>query len=101
MARNLALNILGKPAEPEEYLIQRPEGQRIPVEISARPVKAKNKKLLFGIVRDITEKKKTEAALQRAVKEIESLVEKLRDREKRGESESKSKPRAVEDTMAG
>lgn len=98
-ARNLALNILGKPAEPEEYLIQRPDGQRIPVEISTRPVKAKNKKLLFGIVRDITEKKKTEAALQRAVKEIESLVEELRDRQKRGESKSKNKPRAAEDTI--
>ena len=74
-ARHLALNIFGKPTEPEEYAIQRQDGHRIPVEISTRPVKINEKKLMFGIVRDITEKKNTEEALHRAVKEIESLVE--------------------------
>lgn len=74
-ARNLALNIFGKSTESEEYVIQRRDGPGIPVEISTRPVKVNEKKLLFGIVRDITEKKKTEEALHRAVKEIESLVE--------------------------
>ena len=74
-ARNLALNIFGKSTESEEYVIQRRDGPGIPVEISTRPVKVNEKTLLFGIVRDITEKKKTEEALRRAVKEIESLVE--------------------------
>lgn len=74
-ARNLALNIFGKSTESEEYVIQRRDGPGIPVEISTHPVKVNEKKLLFGIVRDITEKKKTEEALHRAVKEIESLVE--------------------------
>jgi PAS domain S-box-containing protein len=74
-ARHLALNIFGKPTEPEEYVIQRKDGHQIPIEISTRPIKVNDKSLLFGIVRDITEKKKTEKALQRAVKEIESLVE--------------------------
>lgn len=74
-ARNLAINILGKPSEPEEYIIQNKDGRRIPVEISTQPVKFKDKNMLFGVVRNISEKKKTEEALQRAVKEIESLVE--------------------------
>ena len=74
-ARNLAINILGKPSEPEEYIIQNKDGRQIPVEISTQPVKFKDKNMLFGIVRNISEKKKTEEALQRAVKEIESLVE--------------------------
>jgi len=74
-ARNLALNIFGKTTEPEEYVIQRRDGREIPIEISTRPVKVNEKKLLFGIVRDITEKKKTEESLRRAFKEIESLVE--------------------------
>ena len=74
-ARHLAMGIFGKSAQQEEYLIQRQDGRRIPVEISTRPVKVEEKKLLFGIVRDITEKKKTEDALHRAVKEIEMLVE--------------------------
>jgi len=74
-ARNLAINILGKPSDPEEYIIGHADGQQIPVEISTRPVKINEKNMLFGIVRDITEKKKNEEALKRAVKEIEVLVE--------------------------
>jgi PAS domain S-box-containing protein len=74
-ARHLAMGIFGKSAQQEEYVIQRKDGRRIPVEISTRPVKVEEKKLLFGIVRDITEKKKTEDALHRVVKEIEMLVE--------------------------
>jgi PAS domain S-box-containing protein len=92
VARNLALNILGKPADPEEYVLQRRDGQQIPVEISARPVKINGHKLMFGIVRDITDKKKTEAALHRAVKEIEALVEKLGIRDKGEGRRSKNKP---------
>ncbi len=80
-ARSLALNILGKPAEPEEYVIQRRDGRKIPVEVTTRPVKVNEHNILFGIVRDITEKKKTQEALHRAVKEIESLVEERRSDE--------------------
>ena len=82
-ARNLAINILGKPSEPEEYIIQNKDGRRIPVEISTQPVKFKDKSMLFGIVRNITEKKKTEEALQRAVREIESLLEERQPEAKR------------------
>jgi PAS domain S-box-containing protein len=88
-ARNLAINILGKPSEPEEYIIQHSDGRRIPVEISTRPVKLNKKNMMFGIVRDITEKKKYEEAMQRAVKEIESLVE---ERESGGEKADQKAP---------
>ena len=74
-ARNLAINILGKPSEPEEYVIRNRDGLQIPVEISTRPVKLNNRNMLFGIVRDISDRKKNEDALKRAIKEIESLVE--------------------------
>ena len=85
-ARNLAINILGKPSEPEEYIIGHTDGPQIPVEISTRPVKISEKNMLFGIVRDITEKKKNEEALKRAVKEIEALVEEREPgREKAGQ----------------
>lgn len=74
-AKHLALNIFGKAAEPEEFVLQRKDDRRIPVEISTVPVTSDGKTRLFGVVRDITEKKKAEQALRRAVKEIESLVE--------------------------
>ena len=88
-ARNLAINILGKPSEPEEYIIQNRYGRRIPVEISTQPVKFKDKNMLFGIVRNISGKKKTEEALQRAVKEIESLLEERQPESKRKNPENK------------
>jgi PAS domain S-box-containing protein len=90
-ARNLAINILGKPSEPDEYVIQRKDGRQIPVEISTQPVKLNEKNMLFGIVRDITEIKKNEEALKRAVKEIESLVEERQPEIKRENPNSKNK----------
>ncbi len=99
VARNLALNILGKPADPEEYVLQRQDGQQVPVEISARPVKIGDQQLMFGVVRDITDRKKTEAALHRAVKEIETLVEELRIRDTGADRKSKTKRTAARGNM--
>ena len=96
-ARNLAINILGKPSEPEEYVIQHGDGRRIPVEISTRPVKLNKKNLMFGIVRDITEKKKNEEALRRAVKEIESLVEEREPTREKKPSKANKKLQTVKD----
>lgn len=81
-ARHLALNIFNKSAASQQYVLQPQDGRQIPVEISTIPVKMNGKTLLFGLVRDISEKKKTERALQRATLEIEALIEKLRAREK-------------------
>jgi PAS domain S-box-containing protein len=82
-AKHLAFNIFGKPTEPEEYVIHRNDGSRVPVEISTVPAQINGKTLLFGIVRDITEKKKSEDALRRAIGEIEILVEERRERERK------------------
>jgi len=91
-ARNLAINILGKPSEPEEYIIGHTDGPQIPVEISTRPVKINEKNMLFGIVRDITEKKKNEEALKRAVKEIEALVEEREPGREKADQKVHKKP---------
>ena len=91
-ARNLAINILGKPSEPEEYIIGHTDGPQIPVEISTRPVKISEKNMLFGIVRDITEKKKNEEALKRAVKEIEALVEEREPGREKADQKVHKKP---------
>jgi PAS domain S-box-containing protein len=90
-ARNLALNIFGKYIESEEYVIHTKEGSRIPVEIRTRPVKVNKKTLIFGMVRDITEKRKADEALRRAFGEIEVLLEACRSREIRADSASKKK----------
>jgi PAS domain S-box-containing protein len=82
-AKHLAFNIFGKPTEPEEYVIHRTDGSQVPVEISAVPIRINGKTQLFGLVRNIAEKKKAEAAMHRAIKEIEILVEERRTQEER------------------
>ena len=84
-AKHLALNIFGKPTEPEEYLFHHEDGSQIPVEIKAIPVRINDKTLLFGIVRDISEKKKSDDVLRRAIGEIEILLEERRAEEKKAE----------------
>ena len=81
-ARHLVLNIFNKPAASQQYVLQPQDGRQIPVEISTIPVEINGKTLLFGLVRDISEKKKAERAFQRATLEIEALIEKLKTCEK-------------------
>ena len=77
-AKYLAVNIFGKPTDPEEYIIHRNDGSQVPVEIRTVPAQVNGKTLLLGIVRDVAEKKKSEDALRRAIGEIEILVEERR-----------------------
>jgi len=51
------------------------DGQRIPVEINARPFELEGKAAVMSIVRDITERKQAEEALQKAHDELERRVE--------------------------
>jgi PAS domain S-box-containing protein len=67
---SLSQSIKGKPAGPEEYVLRRKNGRKIPVEISTFPVKIKNQAIILGIARDITERKKTEALLQRNFQQL-------------------------------
>jgi len=53
--------------------------------------------LLFGMVRDISEKKKIEKALHRTIKEIETLVEERAVNEKEAGGKSKNKPQTAKD----
>ena len=90
-AKYLAVNLLGKPTDPEEYVIHRNDGSRVPVEISTVPAQINGKTLLLGIVRDISEKKQSANALRRAIDEIEILVEERQAKEKETAPENKSK----------
>ena len=59
-AKNMAKNALGKKSGPDEFLLNRKDGSKIDMEISAYPVKIKNKTVVLGIARDISERKKAE-----------------------------------------
>ncbi len=69
----LAKNLLGQPTGPDEFAMNRKDGTQVHVEISTYPVKIKDKTLVLGIARDISDRKhdmgnlrKSEASLSEA-----------------------------------
>ncbi|MBM4134624.1 MAG: PAS domain S-box protein [Nitrospira sp.] len=60
----LALNVIGRATGPDEFLLKTKSGAMVPVEISTAPTIINGRKLLMGIARDITERKRSEEALK-------------------------------------
>ena len=61
-AESLALNAQGKTTGPDEYSLNRKDGGRTVVEIRSFPVKIKDRTVVLGIARDVTERRKIEEA---------------------------------------
>jgi len=59
----LAKNLIRLPTGPDEFVLNRKDNSKITVEISTYPVKIKEKTLVLGIARDITEYKEAGKAL--------------------------------------
>jgi PAS domain S-box-containing protein len=59
----LAMNAIGKPTGPDEFQLKRSDNTRVWVEINTMPIRQNGKTHVLGFARDITERKKTEAAL--------------------------------------
>ncbi len=71
----LAKNLMGKPTEPEEFVLKRKNGTRVPVEIKTFPIKIKGKAVVLGIARDISRRKKAEEKLKLERAYIDQLFE--------------------------
>jgi len=77
----LAKNISGQPTGPDELTMIRKDGHQVLVEIKTIPVKIKDRKLVLGIARDISERKEAREALrkidisQRLAQENETIAE--------------------------
>jgi len=69
----LARNVLGQPTGPDEFTLTRKDGAAITVEISTRPVRIAKRRLVLGIARDITERKRVEHQLRERTKELQAL----------------------------
>ncbi|MCJ7469250.1 PAS domain S-box protein, partial [Candidatus Bathyarchaeota archaeon] len=72
-AKLLAMNALGKPTGPDEFVLNRKDGTQIPVEIRTYPVRIKGKTLVLGIARDVTIRKKSEQAVRESQQKFEGL----------------------------
>ena len=78
-ARLLAENALGDPTGPEEFIINRKNGEKITVEIRNFPVKIKENTLVFGIARNISERKQAEDAMRTSKAYMENIITSMTD----------------------
>jgi PAS domain S-box-containing protein len=72
-AKLLAMNALGKPTGPDEFVLNRKDGTQVPVEIRTYPVRIKGKTVVLGIARDISIRKKDEQAVKESQQKFEGL----------------------------
>jgi len=57
-------NAKGESTGPDEFILIRKDGSKVPVEITTHPVEINNNIIVIGIARDITERKQAEEALK-------------------------------------
>ncbi len=70
----LATNLLGKPTGPDEFLLNTKNGLQVPVEIRTFPATIEGCRVVLGIARDITERKRAEEALRRRDAVLEAVA---------------------------
>jgi len=70
----LARNVLGQSTGPDEFTMTRKDGTPVPVEIRTHPARIGNRRLVLGIARDITERKRAEMALRLKNWAIEAAI---------------------------
>jgi PAS domain S-box-containing protein len=75
----LARNVLGQSTGPDEFILTRKDGAAVTVEISTRPVRIGNRRVVLGITRDITERKRSEQALRASEERYHALFDESSD----------------------
>ena len=73
----LALNRLGKPTGPDHFTLKRKDGSKRIVEINTNIIKVAGKKLVIGMVQDITKRKIAEEALIESEEKYRSLTDNI------------------------
>jgi len=80
-SRDLLLqNILSSYREPFELTGLRKDGTTFPIEVCGRPVPYRGKMVRIAALRDITDRKRAQEALQKAREELEARVERQMER---------------------
>ena len=78
----LAKNAMGMSSGPDEFTLNRKDGNQVLVEINTFPVKFKRKTLVLGCARDITQRKKAEEKLKASVEEKGVMLREIHHRVK-------------------
>jgi len=75
----LARNVLGRSTGPDELTLIRKDGTPVVVEIRTHPVRIGGRRLVLGIARDISARKRAEAAQQESEERFRDLIEHSHD----------------------
>lgn len=73
----LSINVQGVSTGPEEFILTKKDGKKIPVEITGYPIEIRGQKLVLGMARDISERKKAEEKLKETIEELKRSNEEL------------------------
>ncbi len=65
-AVRLASNAMGESTGPDEFVLEKKNGNKVPVEITTHPVRFKDRTVVLGIARDITKRMREEGARRQA-----------------------------------
>ncbi len=69
----LAKNLVGHSTGPDELVLTCRDGTRVPLEIRTHPVKIGGRRLVLGIARDVTARKRVEHDLRERLKELRAF----------------------------
>ncbi len=69
------MGMLGRPTGPDELALKAKDGSTVYVEIISNPIKIDNKKVIIGIARDITARRKAEKALRDSEEKFRAIIE--------------------------
>lgn len=73
----LAKNVLGKPTGPDEFVLSRKNGTKVPVAIRTFPVKIHDRNLVLAIARDISEQKQADKEREKVLSEMGKRLKEL------------------------
>jgi diguanylate cyclase (GGDEF)-like protein/PAS domain S-box-containing protein len=82
----LAKNVIGRSTGPDEFALIRKDGSIVPVEIRTHPVTIGKRRLVLGIARDISDRRRVEQDLRERVKELQAFYRLSDIAETRGSS---------------
>jgi len=74
-AKLLVKNLRGQSTGPDEFVLNRKDNSKLTVEISTYPVKIKERTLVLGIARDITERKRSEEEIRLHAAMMDNVAE--------------------------
>ncbi|HEX3013839.1 MAG TPA: PAS domain S-box protein [Methanobacterium sp.] len=70
-------NVQGSTTCPEEFILNKRDGKKVPVEVTGFPIEIRGQNLVLGMARDISERKRYEKKLKKTIHELKRSNDEL------------------------